>query len=70
MKDFLRTKDVSSLLAEEKATREASEEISKILSKMGGMSFPEKGTIEAAISKVSNKWVVWNFFTNIRDYMT
>jgi hypothetical protein len=71
MEDFVREESVSALLEEEDETRKASEEADKILSKLRmGMSLPDEGTLEHALKQVSNKWFVWNMFTDVRDFMT
>jgi hypothetical protein len=71
MEDFIRTKDVHAFLKEEAEAKAAAERVERILSKLNlGMSIPDEGTLEDAAKSVSNKWFVWNLFTEVRDYMT
>jgi len=70
MEGFLKKKDPHALLKEEKEAKKASEEVDKILRRFhSGMWMPEEGTIEEAIKDAGNKWFVWNFFTDVRDYL-
>ena len=71
MEAFVSTKDVAAFLTAETETnvRGLAETVDTFLSKFNVGYHPEDGSLEFAVSRCSNKWAVWNLFTDVRDYL-
>lgn len=74
MRSFVQTQDVHAMLAHEAVARDAAENISKLLGRlnpdrMGGDPTRE-ADLSGAIGTAQNEWLVKNFFTDLRDYLT
>ena len=69
-RDFIRSKDYREFIGHENEAKKAAENVEKVLSRLRlGMTLPERGSIEEKLKRASNKWAVWNLFTDIQDYL-
>jgi hypothetical protein len=68
-KAFVSSGDFAAFVAREAELRSAAERVENILGRIDlGWGLPDEGSLEHHLHRASNKWGVWNLFTDIHEY--